>query len=229
MTAISLIGMYELYRVLNMEKSPLAAVGYLTAVAYYGLVWFEGTSHVTLLAIGTLMVMMSLYVFQFPKYKTEEVACAFFGVFYGRHAFPPYQVRAMADGKYLVWLIFLSSWGQTPVPIQVGAFWKTQNGACAESEKNPLRGAIGGIAGSALLGILFAGIFGAKFSSVANPQAACAIACAIAAAISQIGDLAASAIDGITTSRTTAPDSWSRRILDRLTVCCLLRRRFILQ
>ena len=33
MTAISLIGMYELYRVLNMEKSPLAAVGSLTAVA----------------------------------------------------------------------------------------------------------------------------------------------------------------------------------------------------
>ena len=112
MTAISLIGMYELYRVLNMEKSPLAVIGYLTAAAYYGLVWFEGTGYVTLLAIGALMVMMSLYVFQFPKYKTEEVACAFFGVFYVAVMLSYlYQVRAMADGKYLVWLIFLSSWG----------------------------------------------------------------------------------------------------------------------
>ncbi len=195
MTAISLIGMYELYRVLNMEKSPLAAVGYLTAVAYYGLIWFEGTSHVTLLAIGALMVMMSLYVFQFPKYKTEEVACAFFGVFYvaGMLSYL-YQVRAIADGKYLVWLIFLSSWGCDTSAYCVGMLFGKHKMAPVLSPKKSIEGAIGGIAGSALLGILFAGIFGAKFSSVANPQAACAIACAIAAAISQIGDLAASAI-----------------------------------
>ena len=62
------------------------------------------------------------------------------------------------------------------------------------SPKKSIEGAVGGIAGSALLGLLFAWLFGGKFSSVSNPQAACAIACAIAAAISQIGDLAASAI-----------------------------------
>ena len=88
MTAISLIGMYELYRVLNMEKSPLAAVGYLTAVALLGLVWFEGTSHVTLLAIGTLMVMMSLYVFQFPKYKQRRLPAPFLGILCGQACFP---------------------------------------------------------------------------------------------------------------------------------------------
>ena len=144
MTAISLIGMYELYRVLNMEKSPLAAVGYLTAVAYYGLIWFEGTSHVTLLAIGALMVMMSLYVFQFPKYKTEEVACAFFGVFYvaGMLSYL-YQVRAMADGKYLVWLIFLSSWGCDTSAYCVGMLFGKHKMAPVLSPKKSLEGAIG--------------------------------------------------------------------------------------
>lgn len=195
MTAISLIGMYELYRVLNMEKSPLAAVGYLTAVAYYGLVWFEGTSHVTLLAIGALMVMMSLYVFQFPKYKTEEVACAFFGVFYvaGMLSYL-YQVRAMADGKYLVWLIFLSSWGCDTCAYCAGMLLGKHRLAPVLSPKKSIEGAVGGVVGSALLGCIYAYFFGAKMDEVSNPMVACAVACAIAAVISQIGDLAASAI-----------------------------------
>ena len=195
MTAISLIGMYELYRVLNMEKSPLAAVGYLTAVAYYGLVWFEGTSHVTLLAIGTLMVMMSLYVFQFPKYKTEEVACAFFGVFYvaGMLSYL-YQVRAMADGKYLVWLIFLSSWGCDTCAYCSGMLLGKHKLAPVLSPKKSIEGAIGGTLGSAILGLIYAWIFGSRMHGIEEPVIACTVACAIAAVISQIGDLAASAI-----------------------------------
>ena len=69
----------------------------------------------TLLAIAALMVLMSIYVFTFPKYGTEQITVAFFGIFYlGIMLSYLYQVRAMADGKYLVWLIFLSSWAVTP-------------------------------------------------------------------------------------------------------------------
>ena len=32
---VSLIGMYELYKVINMQKSPMAFVGYLGAILYY--------------------------------------------------------------------------------------------------------------------------------------------------------------------------------------------------
>ena len=81
MILISLIGLFELYRVMQIEKSLVGAVGYLTAVTYYVLIWFDGEQYVTLMAIAALMVLMSLYVFQFPKYKTEEVSTAFFGVF----------------------------------------------------------------------------------------------------------------------------------------------------
>lgn len=48
--------------------------------------------------------------------------------------------------------------------------------------------------GAALLGLLYATFFQDKMLEITNPQAACAAACAIAAVISQIGDLAASAI-----------------------------------
>ena len=110
--AISLIGMFELYRVMGIEKKAPGIAGYLACLGYYGLVWFEGQHYVTLLAIAALMVLMSIYVFTFPKYGTEQITVAFFGIFYlGIMLSYLYQVRAMADGKYLVWLIFLSSWG----------------------------------------------------------------------------------------------------------------------
>ena len=192
---ISLIGLFELYRVMKIEKNLLGAVGYLTAVSYYGLVWFEGQGYVTLMAIAALMVLMSLYVFTFPKYKTEEVTVAFFGVFYVAVMLSYiYQVRAMTDGRYLVWLIFISSWGCDTSAYCVGMLFGRHKLAPVLSPKKSIEGAVGGVAGAALIGLLFATLFGARMTEVTNPQAACAIACAIAAVISQIGDLAASAI-----------------------------------
>lgn len=192
---ISLIGLFELYRVMKIEKNLLGAVGYLTAVSYYGLVWFDGQQYVTLMAIAALMVLMSLYVFTFPKYKTEEVTVAFFGVFYVAVMLSYlYQVRAMTDGQYLVWLIFISSWGCDTSAYCVGMLFGRHKLAPVLSPKKSIEGAVGGVAGAALIGLLYATLFGGRMTEVTNPQAACAIACAIAAVISQIGDLAASAI-----------------------------------
>ncbi len=79
--AISLIGMFELYRVMKLEKTPLAAVGYLAAALYYGFVWFEKEDLMMLMAAAFVMVLMAVYVFTFPKYKTEEITITFFGSF----------------------------------------------------------------------------------------------------------------------------------------------------
>lgn len=192
---ISFIGLFELYRVMKIEKNPLGIVGYLTALSYYGLVWFDGQHYVTLMAIAALMVLMSLYVFTFPRFKTEEVTVAFFGVFYVAVMLSYlYQVRAMADGRYLVWLIFISSWGCDTSAYCVGMLFGKHKLAPVLSPKKSIEGAVGGVAGAALLGFLFAAVFGDNMKELASPQASCALACAIAAVISQIGDLAASAI-----------------------------------
>ena len=62
--------------------------------------------------IASLMLLMALYVFTFPSFKTEEITGAFFGVCYVPVMLSfLYQTRSMHDGAYLVWLIFLSSWG----------------------------------------------------------------------------------------------------------------------
>jgi phosphatidate cytidylyltransferase len=192
---ISLCGLYELYRVLKIEKTLLGAVGFLTTIAYYGLIWFEGERYVTLMVIAALMMLMSIYVFTFPKYKTEEVTAAFFGVFYAAVMLSYlYQVRAMTDGAYLVWLIFLSSWGCDTCAYCAGSLFGRHKMAPRLSPKKTVEGAIGGIAGAALLGFIYASFFGKNMLEIRNPQVACAIACAIAGMISMIGDLAASAI-----------------------------------
>ena len=95
---ISLVGLFELYRVLGIEKRSVAAVGYLTAVCYYGILWFEGQKYLTLMIIASLMLLMALYVFTFPSFKTEEITGAFFGVCYVPVMLSfLYQTRSMHD------------------------------------------------------------------------------------------------------------------------------------
>ncbi len=195
MMLISLIGMFELYRVMNIEKKAPGIVGYLTAISYYGLIWFDGEHYVTLMAIAALMVLMALYVFTFPRYKTDEISIAFFGVFYVAVMLSYlYQVREMTDGIYLVWLIIISSWGCDTCAYCVGMLIGKHKLAPILSPKKSIEGAVGGAAGALMLGLLFAFLFGGHLTELSNPFIACASACFIAALISQVGDLAASAI-----------------------------------
>ena len=173
---ISLVGMFELYRVMGIEKKSLGLVGYLAGISYYGLLWFDGQKYVTLMAIAALML-------------------SFFGIFYLAVMLSYlYQVREMADGRYLVWLIFLSSWGCDTCAYCAGMLFGRHKLTPVLSPKKTIEGAVGGIIGAAVLGFIYASIFGHRMDEIGNPQAACAAACAIAAVISQIGDLAASAI-----------------------------------
>ena len=192
---ISLIGLFELYRVLKIETRSVGVVGYITALSYYGILWWEGQQHLTLMIILSLMAMMSLYVFTFPKYKTEEITGAFFGVCYVPVMLSfLYQTREMQDGAYAVWLIFLSSWGCDTCAYCSGMLLGKHRLAPVLSPKKSIEGAVGGTVGAALLGFLFASVFGGQMRGISDPKLVCTAACAIAAVISQIGDLAASAI-----------------------------------
>ncbi len=192
---ISIIGLFELYRVMKIQGNLLGYLGYFTVFVYYGLLWFHRENYMLLLFIGFLMVLMSVYVFTFPKYQLEEVSVSFFGVFYVAVMLSYlYQVRSMTDGNYLVWLVFLSSWGSDTCAYCVGILFGKHKLAPVLSPKKSIEGAIGGVIGAALLGLIYATIFGSYLTEMRNPQLVCSLSCAIAAIISQIGDLAASAI-----------------------------------
>ncbi len=193
--AISLIGLFELYRALKIHDKPMGIVGYAAAIAYFGLLWTADTEYMMLVFIGLLMVCMTIYVVTFPKYQTEEVTGAVFGLFYVPVMLSYlYQTRQMPDGAYLVWLIFISSWGCDTCAYCVGMLFGKHRLAPVLSPKKSVEGAVGGVLGAALLGLLYATFFQDNMLNVEDPQLACALACGIAAVISQIGDLAASAI-----------------------------------
>ena len=142
--AISLIGLYELYRVMKIEKSAPGYVGYAAVVAYY---WIMGSreQYVTFLAIVSLMILMTIYVVTFPKYGTEQITVAFFGIFYVGIMFSYlYQVREMPDGKYLVWLILLSSWGCDTFAYCVGKLFGKHKMTPKLSPKKTVEGAVAG-------------------------------------------------------------------------------------
>ena len=185
---ISLIGVSELYKVVKIEKAPLGIVGYIGVVAYYFLIRAQKKEDLMMFAIILLILVMAVYVFAFPKYVSEQVMTAYFGVFYVAIMLSYiYQTRLLKDGLFLVGLVFLCSWGCDTCAYCVGVLIGKHKLAPVLSPKKSIEGAIGGVVGAALLGAAYGVLLG-KYT------AAFALICAVGAAASQIGDLAASAV-----------------------------------
>lgn len=192
---VSMIGLFELYRVLKIEKELPGVIGFLSALLYYAVLWTGKTELMIFLFVACLMALMTVYVVTFPKFRTEQITAAFFGLFYVGVMFSyVYQVRNMPDGGFLVWLILLSSWGCDTCAYCFGMLFGKHKLAPKLSPKKSIEGALGGVFGAALLGFLFGLYFDEKMGFIPHAELIAAAACAIGAVISQIGDLAASAI-----------------------------------
>ena len=188
---ISLIGLSELYKVVDVQNKILGLTGYLGAVVYYGILY---TGQMTLLTIAFLVVLMAVYVFSFPTFKAEQVMTVFFGVFYVAVMLSyVYQTRMLEDGAVAVWLIFLSSWGCDTCAYCVGVLIGKHKMAPKLSPKKSIEGGIGGLAGAALLGALYALAIN-KWGGASAGVGEYALICFVGGIISMIGDLAASAI-----------------------------------
>ncbi len=193
--AISLIGMTEIYKVLEVNKKLLGYVGYMAAIGYFALLRFGLTQWVIALAIAFLIALMAVYVFTYPTYRSEHIMHGFFGLFYVAFMLSyVYQIRLLEQGAFLVWLIFLCSWGCDTCAYCVGMLLGKHKLAPVLSPKKSIEGAVGGVVGAALLGLLYALALN-RFAPTANANMLYyALICAVGAVISQVGDLAASAI-----------------------------------
>ena len=194
LAVISVIGLTELYKVVDVQYKILGFVGYLAAVLYYGLIYTGHMEYVTMLSILFLFLIMAVYVFTFPAFRAEQVMTVFFGFFYVAVMLSyVYQTRELLDGSVVVWLIFLSSWGCDTCAYCVGMLIGRHKMAPRLSPKKSVEGGVGGIAGAALLGVLFALAMN-KWGGADVSPLHYAVICAAGGAISQVGDLAASAI-----------------------------------
>ena len=191
---ISLVGLMELYRTLKLNKGFLAVLGYLSCIAYYLLLYFNIKDYLFLFIVF-LLVLMMIYVISFPKYNIDQVSYIFFGLFYVAVMLSYiYKVRVLPGGQFLVWLIFIGAWGSDTSAYVVGMTIGKTKFLPKLSPKKSLEGCIGGIVGAAIIGFLFGLIFENHLTIISNPKLVFAIISGFASIISQLGDLAASAI-----------------------------------
>lgn len=194
MLALSLIGQFELYRVISMQGKLPGGVGYAASILYYFMLWSGKTEYSMLLMVGYLLLLMTVYVCSFPKYRTEEICLTYMGFFYVAVMMSfVYQIRQLQNGTCLVFLVFLSSWICDTCAYLVGVTMGRHKLAPKLSPNKSVEGSIGGIAGSVIIGTLYGWLFSNYLGEAfAMPEVSCAIVCGLGAVISQIGDLAAS-------------------------------------
>ena len=188
---VSLIGARELYQAMKVSKkgfSLLELGGYAGIILYYlGMVFLEEKFHLAAILAG-LVILMFIYVFRYPEYHAHQVMAAFFGIVYvGVMLSCVYQARMLPGGHFHVWLIFLCSWGCDTCAYCAGMLFGKHKMAPVLSPKKSVEGAVGGVAGAVLLGVIFAAV-------TKGPAAEYAAICGAGALISMVGDLAASAV-----------------------------------
>ncbi len=214
---ISVIGYLELTKACGVRKggekklNALEIVGILAVTGYYAAIYIKhpdaGTLHFlpmigfTVLDTGfmislflSLILMMSVYVFSFPKFSAHQVMTAYFSLVYAPVMLSfVFLTRQFEHGIYLVWMIFINSWISDTCAYLVGVMIGRHKLAPVLSPKKSIEGSIGGIVGSALVGALF----GYYLDSVLGADQfvfLLFVVGGVGSVISQIGDLAASAI-----------------------------------
>lgn len=195
---VSVIGMRELYRatgVHDKKLNSLEVAGFLGVIAYYAAIGFLPEAYGTLGLIFGILAIMFVYVFTYPKYQAQQIMASFFGIAYvGVMLSYIYQTRMLDGGAFLVWLIFICSWGCDTCAYCVGVLFGKHKMAPVLSPKKSIEGAIGGLVGAALLGALYAMAISSYNPNSAHTPVVYAVICLIGGMVSMVGDLAASAI-----------------------------------
>lgn len=193
---ISLIGQWELYNAIGIsQRTSLSRIGYSAAIVYYILVIFQIREYLAGMIVASLLFFMGVFVITFPTYSTEEITGTFFGMCYVPVLMSYiYMTRMLPDGKYTVWLILLCSWGCDTLSYCAGMLFGRHSMTPILSPKKTWEGAIGGVLGSAVLGLIYGYIFRFRIGIQNMPLIRCSLACALGAVISIFGDLAASTI-----------------------------------
>lgn len=193
--AIAVIGMYELYRIFHIERDIAGFFGYAVAALFYCNLQFKILPDSMIFVMGTLIMFMFVYVLTYPKYKTEQILAAFFGVFYVPVMLSfIYQTRMLANGAYIVWLIFLCSWGCDTCAYCVGVLFGKHKMSPKLSPKKSIEGAVGGVCGTVLLTLLYTYLCRNLMGIDAKQIIILSVIAGIGALISMVGDLTASAI-----------------------------------
>lgn len=195
---LSLVGVFELFRVWSMEKHPIAIVTYIATFAEYLILLFypQNQDLFQVLPIVLVLALLAVYVIRYPKEHVNEVAKGVFAFIYVSLMMSfIYMIRELNTGEWLVWLVLIGSWGADTCAYCVGKLIGKHHFS-ELSPKKTIEGCIGGVLGAAGIAFFYACFVPAEMGQyfLLNPRIMLPIVAAISAVISQVGDLSASAI-----------------------------------
>lgn len=205
---VSIIAYRELLRASQISKEgeitcPPELVGCVMTLVYYGALGLSlafglmaACSAMALVIVAVFLAFLFVYVFTFPKYHANQIMAAMFSFLYGpvMLSFLYLLREGVDDGLYLVWFAFLASWGSDTCAYCVGMLIGKHKMAPKLSPKKSIEGAIGGVAGAALLFVLYTHFVINSYTEMAMSLPFAAALGAVGALVSMVGDLAASAV-----------------------------------
>ena len=176
----------------------LEILGAVGVFSYYSVLFFtKGGSFVMLSVTFTILILLFVYVFAFPKYDARQIMATLFSFIYAPIMLGYlYLTRELDQGFYIAWLIIISSWVCDTCAYFTGVMFGKHKMAPILSPKKSIEGAVGGVLGSAIVGFIYAYVLD-HFALIPGKGMllwAFPLICGIGALISMVGDLAASAI-----------------------------------
>ncbi len=188
--ALSLIGMYEIYSAAKaVDIKPISIVGYIACIFYY---IFNSNSEISLFIIIVLTFILLINSVLNVKYNVIDISVTLLGFVYCGISFSFISlVNQMPYGKYMVWIIFLSSWMCDTAAYYTGRIFGKRKLCPKVSPKKTIEGSIGGLIGSMVACSAF-GFFISKSVPISNYHYV--ILGLLGGIAGQFGDLSASSI-----------------------------------
>lgn len=194
-TLISLLGVFEIYRMFQLHKTAFGSAGFVLCLVLDGVLLFDRPQMAEAVLVVALLLFMVIYVVTYPKYSVKEVCLAYTGFVYTAVLLSfLYRIRMEDGGILLYWMVFVGAWGSDTCAYCIGCLLGKHKAFPKLSPKKSVEGCIGGVVGAAMI----SGIYAVSISRFAGETEVSvvwfAIMGAAASLVSQIGDLAASAM-----------------------------------
>lgn len=192
---LSFFGFWEFSKMVGEEKKLLGILGLVLTGAIYLFLFLGYPEKTDLVVALSLLLFMTVYVVTYPKLKAEQIFASYTGWIYAAVFLSYlYRLRLSEHGMLLVWLVFLGSWGSDTFAYCTGMLFGKHKAFPKLSPKKSVEGCIGGAVGAAILAVVYAIIVNQMYSDISVFIPGFALLGFLASVVSQIGDLAASAM-----------------------------------
>ncbi len=196
--AASLIGMREFYQAFSPKNTRIHMIGYAFAIFY--VIFMEeiiNAQNMFNIFVSVFLLVLLVYSVIFHNHTNiMEGMTTFFGFFYVcfllSHIF---LIREYTYGNVFIWLAFISAWGCDTGAYFTGVTVGKHKLIPSLSPKKTIEGSVGGVVTATVLALIYGSVVRHYFvMEDVNIVLLCGMTGCVGSILSQIGDLAASAM-----------------------------------